>query len=118
MADRELMTRAPELLRDLTDRATRILEETAGLDHDRAALAAYEIADELRHAWGGQQVYVPRALSMDAQALHRQIFEEYNGRNRDEICSKYGISMVWFYAIIKRVRAEEMARRQADLFGS
>ena len=117
MSDRrELRSRGPELLVDLADHCSDVLQEMSALSAERCHEIAQVIMRRMSEHWGGQQVYFPKGLSMELEERDLQIYGEYNGRNRDELCLKYGISVQRFYQILRAVRAAEVARRQADMF--
>ena len=46
----------------------------------------------------------------------RQIYDKVNSHNQSELAHEFGGSLQWVYKIIKTVRKEDIARRQADMF--
>ena len=117
MSDRrKLRSRGPELLVDLADHCSDILQEMLGLPADRCDEIAKVLRRRMSKLWGGQQLYFPKDLIMEIEERDLQLVDEYNGRNRDELCLKYDISVSRFYHILRAVRAAELARRQADMF--
>ncbi len=60
---------------------------------------------------GGVFVYI------DLSARDMEIYNRYNGNNRDQLCKEYGLSVQRLYQIINAVRARELTRRQPDLYG-
>lgn len=49
---------------------------------------------------GGRSIYCPKRLETDRTARNAAIRQEFNGRNRDELCSRYEISLSSFYSIV------------------
>lgn len=107
----------PELLRDLRDSLAQTLIGF-GIDKALAEHCAHTAAEQVRENWGGQTVYINKGIEYDLTARDLEIYAHYNGRNRHEICQRYGISQAWLYKIVKAVRAREVAKRQSDLFGA
>lgn len=53
----------------------------------------------LQRLRGGMEHYIP---AEDREARDAAIRAEFNGRNRTEICQKYGIGKSQLYAIVRR----------------
>lgn len=81
----------------LHDELTIIVREETGLNEGFASQFAARILDGLRKRLGGKEVYIP---AEDRQARDAAIRADYNGRNRQEVCRKYGISRTRLYEII------------------
>lgn len=117
MSDKqEFRSKGPELLVDLAQHVAASVVELAGLGSDRAEQVGREVAERMASHWGGQNIYFPMGLSYKLSQRDRQIFDEFTGSNHSELARKYGVSLQWIYKIIKTVRQEEVARRQAALF--
>lgn len=56
------------------------------------------IEQRMRYRWGGQPIYI-KVKDSDGRSM--AVRSEYNGRNRQELQQKYGISRAQFYKIIK-----------------
>lgn len=52
---------------------------------------------DLRLRYGGDAPYICKTDPRRA----KRVRDEFNGRNRDEICNRYNLSRSQFYAIIK-----------------
>lgn len=106
----------PELLENIrADIAEALIE--IGIDEEVAKHAGHHAAETVRCKWGGTQMpYIPKGVQYQASLRDRQIWQEFNGQNHNELCRKYGISLQWLYSIIKRMRADYVRRHQADLF--
>ena len=58
-----------------------------------------EVDSQVRLQWGGQEVYIKKN-DVDAEARLVAIRAKFNGRNRIELQTEYGISRSQFYRII------------------
>lgn len=112
----QFRSRGPELLIDLVDKTTEVLQQQAGLAPETARLCAEAVASRMRMEWGGQQVYFPKGAAADISSRDVQLYREFNGHNHEHLARKYNMSVQWVYQRIKAVQASEIARRQADLF--
>lgn len=76
-----------------------ILREETGLRDPLATMVAEAVLRGLRKRRGGTEVYVPQTVRRTeiAQAV-RQMFD---GRNRDEVCRRFGISTSTLYRIVR-----------------
>ncbi|NOY61772.1 MAG: DNA-binding protein [Gammaproteobacteria bacterium] len=109
------MSKTPEFLSDLRDH-TKATLINRGLDDNAAADAASEICKRMTNAWGGVQVYFPTGLSLELDAQAREIYAEFNGHNHTYLAKKYDRSEQHIYRVVKKLRAEELARHQLDMF--
>jgi len=46
----------------------------------------------------------------------QEIYKEFNGKNYNQLCAKYDVSLQWLYKIIKYQQKAEIKRRQVDVF--
>lgn len=108
-------SKGPELLIDMVDQMAELLATQGGLSKPAASVLAVTIANQMAKTWGGRLIYFPKGtwnggdltcFQIDERNL--QIEREYNGTNRDEICTKFSISPGRLYQIISAVR---LARR-------
>lgn len=84
--------------------------EFYGIDEDKAEYIALGAMDDVRKNLAGIYVYFPKAISLDAEARRRDIYESYKaGKHISEIAINYGLSMQRIYTII----AEERKIRRA-----
>lgn len=111
----EMSNRSCELLCDIKDK-TAALAATLGLDARQSARLADGIVDMLRKDWGGQQIYIPKALS----ERDMELYDKWNGKPEHlaTLATEYHITIQRAYQIVKAVRAADMTRRQPDLFPS
>ena len=105
-----------ELLEDLAKQTSRILQEVLAIDSEAGNHVGQEVANYMAINWGGQNVYIPKGVSIMVSKRHLEIYADFNGHNHAELSRKYGFSMPWIYRVVKLVRAEEVARRQGRLF--
>lgn len=98
---------------------------TANQDADRSITLLYIITGALQHEmgmpereafqmaqgmlrWmapqvGGDVLYCPKTLHTDRLARDEAIRREFNGRNREEVCARHGISKSRLYQIINEI---------------
>ena len=104
-----LPTFPPEYPKVLADLAT-LLHRRLGdrLPPGDAAELARAMAEDVRRAWGGSLLYVPRGDAYDRRQRDAQIWREFNGRNHAALAQRYGLSVPCIYDSLAR----EHARRQ------
>lgn len=86
---------AVELLHEMT----AIVQEEIGFNQLFADQIAMAIVSGLRRRRGGQEIYIP---ATDKSTRDELIRSEFNGRNRDEVCSRHGISKSRLYEIVRK----------------
>jgi len=106
--------RGDDILADLREQAARIIKEDGGLSEDKAINLANLITDSVRANWSGLLIYFNKKNDLSERDL--EIYNKYNTRNRDQLCKEYDLSVVRLYQIIKRVRSQEIDRRQLKIF--
>lgn len=106
--------RYPEILADLRDQAAAIATRHGLPVPDAKALGA-ELAEAIRADWRGQIIYIPKGAAYDTDTRADQIYERYDGRNREALIREYDLSISNFYTIINRGRQRAITRRQRDL---
>lgn len=82
---------------ELLNEMTSIVQEEIGFHRFFAEQISQAIVIGLRRRLGGQEIYIPAA---DKVARDERIRAEFNGRNRDEICAREGISKTRLYQIV------------------
>lgn len=116
-----LINQAPEFLQQLADHAAQVLHEQGDLDAATACELSQAIAARIASVFGGSRVYVPhgtygrKLTCFELTARDLEIFRQFNGKNRDDICRRYQISKTRLYKIIATVRAHVRARAPRDL---
>ena len=106
-------TEYPEILQSLKDSVIEVLSEL-NIDNEMAKQAAHDIAESIRLEWGGMAVYICKGQSYELSKRDLEIWNKFNGRNHNELCREYKITMVRLYKIIKNQRAKN--KSQTDLF--
>ncbi len=106
----------PELLADLrTTLAASLLAD--GIDEDKARRVSHNAAETIRKAWGGQMIYIGKGYFFELSARDEDIWAKFTGHNHKQLCRDYEISLQWLYKIIKSKHAEDVKKRQIDIFG-
>lgn len=95
----------PDVLRDLADYVAELFVGR-GMTADEAAKAGMETADKVREFWGGQKIYIPKAVSFDLSKRDIEIYGRWKDRRATdlELCRQYGITNTRLYQIIHAVR--------------
>lgn len=107
--------RGNALLLDLRDQAKKLFGE-ANIDPEKSAQIANELMYIIAKHWGGQSLYVVKADGFLADERDLKIYNEFDGHNHSELATKYDLSAVYIYRIVKRMLELEKSRRQPDLF--
>lgn len=101
-----LKSKVPEFFLYLVHHLASILQE-GGLPAESAKDMAIASAVRMAEQCGGQSIYFPkRILCFKLEERDRNIYREYNGTNRNEVCAKYGISKSRLYQIISAIRRQ------------
>ncbi len=104
---------ATELFIQLTEQP-----ELKGVPQERLAAMAFAATEQVRHALGGANLYVPRGTSYECSRRDLEIFAAFRGNNYDVLARQYGLTEMRVRQIITRCRRAELARRQGDLFAA
>ncbi|MBS1188918.1 MAG: hypothetical protein H6R10_710 [Rhodocyclaceae bacterium] len=59
---------------------------------------AEQLEQQLRLTYGGQSVYIQK---VDRDARRDAVLRDFDGRNRKELCARYGLSKAQFYRMLK-----------------
>lgn len=108
---------AGDLLNDLAEQVSVAARETLGASEDVAGALGTDVAMRMIELWGGQQLYMPKGIRIEAARLHQQIYDDWKGRNHRELVRKYGVSLQFIYRVIKIMRRADLNTRQGDMFG-
>ncbi len=99
----------PDVLIELCAKVVALrLTAKHGLDAEDAYRIGAECAEEVRTAFGGGAVYIPRMDPTRNVERDREIFKRFNGRNTGELGLEYGLTKERVRQIIaaQRVRRE------------
>jgi Mor family transcriptional regulator len=66
--------------------------------------------------FGGFPVYVPKGRKLEAELKKISIWNDFDGRNIEELAKKYRVSVFHVYHVIKQMRKAEFEKRQPSLF--
>ncbi|AEC17624.1 Mor transcription activator family [Gallibacterium anatis UMN179] len=108
--------KAPEILLDLAEHTRELLVQKYQFEDSQAKQIGIELAQSIAENWGGEVIYIPKALLITLCERDLAIWNEFNGSNHRELSRKYGVSMQWVYQIVKRMQKEEIDRHQMDMF--
>jgi Mor family transcriptional regulator len=106
---------APELLVDLHDIATGILQEQCAIGGAEAGSIAWRLVDEFRRMMGGQQFYVAKGAKMDLAARDRALWADFDGRNHAALARKYRLSIKSVYRRLRYIH-QAIQNGQGDIF--
>lgn len=107
-----------ELLQALADHVAQSAKDTLDISPELAEAHGNEVAMLMATVWGGQMLYMPKGIHLQASKLHQLLFDEFTGRNQRELARKHNLSLAFVYKVIKRMRLAVVARDQGDLFAS
>ncbi len=107
----------PELLTELAAYVGEVLQKR-GQPAEVAAEIGFETAEHVRRNWAGHSLYLPKGQEFDLSRRDLEIYHLFNGRNVALLADRFRLTEVRIYQIIKRVRTEDMRRRQPDFFRS
>ncbi len=97
--------KAPEFLADLFQ-YTSDIAQSQGLCDEAADRLADLLVERVAEEWGGLPIYIGKGTYMKLSRRDLGIYREFNGKNHQELAHRYGVSKVWVYAIIRRVKRE------------
>ena len=110
--------RIPELIRDWSEIVSDTLAEQ-GMPAAQAGDLGTQIVRRLCDAYAGQQFYLPiwtaQRISERDQAIAAAAAA---GADIDALAHQHGLHATTIYAIIRRVGAVDVARRQPSLFSA
>ncbi|MDR1890121.1 MAG: hypothetical protein LBQ81_12215 [Zoogloeaceae bacterium] len=94
------------------------LVEEAGLRRDPSEIADIALGqlDRLARVVGGSGFYMPKGLAVALSARDKEICARFKGNNTRELAREYGVSEMRITQIIKAWRADELAKRQRQMF--
>lgn len=79
---------------------TAILREEIGFHEQYAATLAEPIVNGLKKRFSGQEIYIAKNPRLDVAERNECIRKEFNGRNLEDIMSKYGLGKTSIYNIV------------------
>ena len=112
-----------EVLQELQDVIARQLMELDTAP-DAASVTASSVVDYLSTYWAGQVVSFPKDVQYKLTLKELEIYDQYDGRNKDDLARRYGMTPRGMGKLLKRIRekiraqnAKADAAGQLDLIG-
>ncbi|MBS4705611.1 Mor transcription activator family protein [Aeromonas veronii] len=110
----ELTAKWPKALSELVDVLACELVR-GGMEQDLAKAQARKLALVQAHYMGGRAYYLPTGEHLKAALRDRAIWDEFNGRNIDQLARKHGLSVPQTYAVVAEQRGLVRTRIQGRL---
>ena len=104
-------SRFPIILAELNDLLRQELQRL-GVDPCHSLEVVAAISKHL----GGGQVYIPRGQVLERLIRDMRIWQDFDGRNVQELVERYGVTYKTVYEAIKRMRALKYRHYQPSLF--
>ena len=101
-----------ELLEELQGVVARQLVEM-DTPPDAAAVVGSMVADYLSTYWAGQVVTFPKDALYKLTLKELEIYDQYTGRNKDELARKYGMTPRGMGKLIARIREKIREQNKA-----
>lgn len=111
----ELTAKWPKALSELVDILAAELTRS-GMQAEQATCLSRRLAMVLAHYMGGRAYYIPTGDNLKAALRDRAIWDEFNGRNIDQLARKHGLSVPQTYAVVAEQRQLSRSRSQLDMF--
>ncbi|ALP43617.1 Mor transcription activator family protein [Aeromonas schubertii] len=111
----ELTAKWPKALSELVDVLSCELVR-GGMEQELAKAQARKLALVQAHYMGGRAYYIPTGDHLKAALRDRAIWDEFNGRNIDQLARKHGLSVPQTYAVVAEQRELMRRRIQQELF--
>lgn len=103
-----------DILKELQQIALQVLEE-AGFNDEPAQGIALQLIDQVRGAWGGQQIYIRKCEPGALSKRDLEIYHKFNGRNHQQLAKQHDLTPAQVYRILRTVGQSERERRQRSL---
>jgi Mor family transcriptional regulator len=110
----ELTAKWPKALSELVDVLACELVR-GGMSQEQAKAQARKLALVQAHYMGGRAYYIPTGDHLKAALRDRAIWDEFNGRNIDQLARKHGLSVPQTYAVVAEQRGLTKMRIQGRL---
>jgi len=110
------LSRYPEILRDLIDKADEPIAEKLQIPIGSAREAVFLVCEIIRRDWSGDNLYLPKGLAHDINKRDLEMYEAFNGSNHSELSKRFGITVRQVYERLGLVSVSEFNRRQPGLF--
>lgn len=111
----ELTAKWPKALAELVDVLACELGRN-GMAADKALAQARKLALVQAHYMGGRAYYIPTGDHLKAALRDRAIWDEFNGRNIEQLSRKYNLSVPQIYTVIATQRRIQREKQQLSMF--
>lgn len=101
-----------ELLEELQAVIARQLEEM-GTAPDAASVIGSSAVDYLSTYWAGQVVTFPKDAHYKLTLKELEIYDQFDGRNKDDLARRYGMTPRGMGKLLKRIREKIKAQNRA-----
>lgn len=101
-----------ELLEELQAVIARQLEEM-GTAPDAASVIGSSAVDYLSTYWAGQVVTFPKDAQYKLTLKELEIYDQFNGQNKDDLARQYGMTPRGMGKLLKRIREKIKAQNAA-----
>lgn len=115
LEDPEVRKRWPQTLWDMVTGVRHTLIRD-GVDEATAKRQSLIIVRDFANWFGGRMEYLPRGDALTTAIKHRQIWDDYDGRNVLPLARKYNLTDVRIYEILREQKALHKKRLHGDLF--
>jgi Mor family transcriptional regulator len=106
-----------ELVTRLVDIGSAKLTKELGASGEAARQLMRDIAHELCREYGGTPMYIPKDADYMRDVRDEAIWAEFDGTNVLDLATKYDLTAVQIYCIVKMMRAKHSSRSQPRLPG-
>jgi Mor family transcriptional regulator len=113
----EALNRARQFVQTSVPLVQGRLVAILGIDEAQAVDIARECVHDICVEHGGKWMYIAKDDIFELTKRDRQIFDNYNGRNMQQMVEKYRVTHVRILQIVSQVKKEEIAKRQGRLPG-
>lgn len=110
------LSRYPEILVDLMDKASEPMAEKLQIPAEKARELVFLVCEIIRKDWSGDNFYMGKGFSYDIRKRDLSMYEEFTGSNHKALAKKYEITVRQVYERISIISAAEFNRRQGSLF--
>ncbi|MBL0519634.1 MULTISPECIES: Mor transcription activator family protein [Aeromonas] len=110
----ELTAKWPKALSELVDVLSCELVR-GGMEQELAKAQARKLALVQAHYMGGRAYYIPTGDHLKAALRDRAIWDEFNGRNIDQLARKYCLSVPQTYSVVAEQRRLSRLKYQIEL---
>ncbi len=93
---------------------TKLLAVERGIDPETAEEIGLAVKEGIIQRFRGVELYIPRGMDFLMSQRNEKIFNEFNGRNIDELSERYGVTTSWIYFVISSERAKRTLECQKN----